>query len=45
MGFVFISLSCVLGVIRVISGVHFLKDVLAGITAAAVVYIIMLIAM
>lgn len=45
LGAVFISLSFVLGIIRILSGVHFLKDVLAGITAAALVYIIMLLAM
>lgn len=45
LGIVFLVLSSLLGIIRVISGVHFLKDVLAGMITAVLVYIIMLLTM
>lgn len=42
LGAVFLVLSALLGFIRVVSGVHFIKDVLAGMITAVLVYIIMI---
>lgn len=42
-GVVFLVFAFLLGVIRVVSGIHFVKDVISGATVALLSYVIMLI--
>ena len=42
-GVVFLVFAFLLGVIRVVSGIHFVKDVICGATIALLSYVIMLV--
>ena len=41
-GTVFLVLACLLGVIRVVSGIHFVKDIVAGAVFAVASYLVMI---